>query len=96
MTELLGPVAIQLDRTQRAFQRWQAHNVFLESKVIREGNLAIRDLLLLKPHLMPPDLLTDAGLLIEHYDRWLEEFARVRDTAQATHPLSDVLGNSGF
>ena len=82
VTELLGPIFMQLDRTERAFRRWQAHNVFLESKVIREGNLVIRDLLLSKPHLIPPDLLTEAGLLVEHYDRWLEEFARVRDASQ--------------
>jgi hypothetical protein len=78
VSELLGPVFIQLNRTERAFHRWEAQNVFLESKVIREGNLVIRDLLLAKPHLIPPDLLQDAGLLIEHYDRWLEEFAKVR------------------
>jgi hypothetical protein len=78
IAELLGPVYMQLDRTERAFRRWEAQNIFLESKVIRDGNMVIRDLLLSKPHLIPPDLLQDAALLVEHYDRWLEEFARVR------------------
>jgi hypothetical protein len=78
VAELLGPVFMQLDRTERAFRRWSAHNAFIEAKVIREGNLVIRDLLLAKPHLVPPDLLTAAGALVEHYDRWLEEFDRVR------------------
>jgi len=47
-------------------------------KVIGEGNRTIRDLLLSKGHLIPPDLLNEAGLLIEHYDRWIEEFEKKR------------------
>jgi hypothetical protein len=81
VSELLGPVSIQLDRTGRAFRRWEAKNLFLEVKVIREGNMAVRDLLLKSPHLIPPELLGDAGLLIEHYDRWLEEYEKVRQAA---------------
>jgi hypothetical protein len=78
VSELLGPVYIQLDRTERAFRRYSGQNLFLEAKVLREGNLAVRDLLLAKADLIPPDLLKDAGELIEHYDRWAEEFERVR------------------
>jgi hypothetical protein len=55
--------------------------------VIREGNLAIRDLLLQKGHLIPPELLEDAGLLVEHYDRWLEEYEKQR---LAEHPDLDA------
>src|SRR3954453_12311963 len=54
--QLLGPVYIQLDRTKRAFDRWDGKNLFLEAEVIKNGNLAIRDLLLSKPHLIPPEL----------------------------------------
>jgi len=78
ISELLGPIRMQLDRTERAFGRWKDKNLYLESKIIREGNLIIRDLLLNKGHLIPPELLDDAGLLIEHYDRWLEEFEKRR------------------
>ena len=78
VSELLGPMYIQLDRTKRAFNRWEKKNIYLEAKVIREGNLAIRDLLLSKGHLIPPELLEDAGLLIEHYDRRLEQYDRLR------------------
>jgi len=78
IAELLGPVNMQIDRTQRAFQRWTTGNLYLEAKVIREGNQCIRDLLLTNGHYTPADLLEDAGLLIEHYDRWLEEFERIR------------------
>lgn len=80
VSELLGPLYIQFDRTKRAFNRWESKNIFLEAKVIKEGNLIIRDLLLAKCHLIPPELLEDAGRLVEHYDRWLEEFERVRNT----------------
>jgi hypothetical protein len=52
--------------------------VFLEANVIKKGNETIRDLLLTKPYLIPIDLLEDAGRLIQHYDRWLEEFERLR------------------
>jgi hypothetical protein len=75
---LLGPVNMQLDRTERAFRRWNAQNLYLEAKVIGEGNRCIRDLLLANGHLVPGDLLEDAGKLIEHFDRWLEEFERLR------------------
>lgn len=78
LAELLGPLQIHFDRTKRAFRRWDAHNLYLEAKIIRDGNLAIRDLLLLKSHLIPKALREDAGRLIEHYDRWLEEFEKIR------------------
>jgi hypothetical protein len=78
VSELLGPMTLQLDRTNRAFQRYRGKNDYLEAKVLREGNLTIRDLLLGKAHLIPPDLLDDAGRLVEHYDRWLEKFEELR------------------
>ena len=78
LSELLGPVYMQLDRTERAFSRWTSKNLYLEAKIIREGNLTIRDLLLKKGYLIPPELLDDAGRLVEHYDRWLEEFEKQR------------------
>ena len=75
---LLGPMTIQLDRTKRAFGRWNEKKLYLELKVVREANLAVRDLLLGKPHLIPPDLRSDAGDLVQHYDVWLEEFEKLR------------------
>lgn len=80
VSELLGPIYMQLDRTERAFNRWTSKNLYLEMKVIREGNSTIRDLLLEKGHLIPPQALNEAGKLIEHYDRWLEEFEKQRLT----------------
>ncbi len=79
--ELLGPMVMQLDRTNRAFKRWNAENLYLEANVVREGNLVLRDLLLAKGHLIPPELMPHASALVEHYDAWLEEFDRVRKNA---------------
>ncbi len=81
--ELLGPVYIQLDRTKRAFDRWDGKNLYLEAEVVRNGNIAIRDLLLTKSHLIPPDLRDAASDLILHYDVWLEEFDRVKASRAA-------------
>jgi hypothetical protein len=70
---------IQFDRTKRAFEhRWKAQDLYLEEKVIKVGNETIRDLLLTKGHLIPPELLDDAGKLIEHYDVWLELYEEQR------------------
>jgi hypothetical protein len=78
VADLLGPMNIQFGRTKRAFDRWSQKNLYLEAKVIKTGNETIRDLLLTKGYLIPPDLLDDAGKLIEHYDVWLELFERQR------------------
>ena len=78
LSGLLGPVCMQLDRTNRAFNRWQTKNLYLEAKIIKDSNTIIRDLLLNNGHLIPIELLGDAGKLIEHYDVWLEEFEKKR------------------
>lgn len=78
VAELLGPMNIQLDRTKRAFCRWDEENRYLEAKVIKVGNETVRNLLLTKGHLIPPHLLEDAGSLVEHYDVWLEVFEEQR------------------
>ena len=78
LTELFGPLSLQMDRTQRAFKRYNATNTFLEAEVLGRGNGAVRDLLLAKAHFLAPELVEPAGRLIEHYDVWLEEYARVR------------------
>jgi len=97
ISELLGPIYVQFDRTNRAFTYWNEQNLFLEAKVIMAGNLAIRDLLLSKIHLLPMDLWGDAGKLIEHYDRWLEEFDRLRNSENPDLKTKFVfVGPKGF
>lgn len=78
VADLLAPMNMQFDRTKRAFNRWSKKNLFLEAKVVKVGNEIIRDLLLEKGHLIPPELLDDAGKLVEHYDVWLEKFENQR------------------
>jgi hypothetical protein len=78
VAELLGPMNIQFARTKRAFDRWNDENRYLEAKIIKVGNETILNLLLEKGHLIPPELLNDAGDLIEHYDFWLELFEKER------------------
>lgn len=97
VSKLLGPVNMQLDRTKLAFDRWTSKNLYLEAKVIKEGNQAIRDLLLTKGHLIPPELLEDAGKLIEHYDVWLEKFEKQRlaDKPDLESPFTFV-GPEGY
>jgi hypothetical protein len=83
LSEVLGPIVMQLERSKRAFGRWEGRDDFLEGKVVKEANTEIRDLLLAKGHLLPPELLSGAGDLIEHYDRWLEEYADKREGPNA-------------
>lgn len=78
VTELLAPLNMQFERTERAFGRWNSKNLYLEMKVVKVGNETIRDLLLTKGHLIPPDLRAEAGSLVEHYDVWLEKFEKQR------------------
>ncbi len=78
LSELLGPINMLLNRTERAFRRLTANNKFVEAKILKESNEKIRDLLLQKSHLIPSELIDDANQLVEHYDRYLEEFEKIR------------------
>lgn len=78
LEELFGPAKMQLGRTRRAFSRWNKRSDHIETNVIRQGNLTVRDLLLAKGHLLPPSLLKDAEDLIEHCDAWLEKYEEER------------------
>ena len=95
--KLLGPLNIHFDRTKRAFTRWKEKNLYLEGKVIKKGNVVIRDLLLNNGHLIPVELLEDAGKLIEHYDVWLEQFAEHRDSQVSDPTVTFVFaGPEGY
>jgi len=97
VAELLGPVFLQFERTGRAFRRLVPNSVYLEAKILKDANTVIRDLLLQKTHLIPPELLDDAAKLIEHYDRWLEEFEAVRGGSEPALDQPFVfVGPKGF
>ena len=83
LEELFGPVAMQLQRTQIAFDRWTKKDLGLESKVIRSGNQTVRDVLLTKGHLIPGELMGDAMALVAHYDAWLLKFDALRVDAKS-------------
>lgn len=69
---------MQFERTHKAFNRWTKKNLYLEAQVVLDGNRTIRDLLLTKGHLIPPELMKEACSLVEHYDAWLEKFDNLR------------------
>jgi len=97
LSQLLGPAVMQLERTKRAFARWNGKNLCLEAKIVREGNVTIRDLILTKGHLIPPELMEHTARLIEHYDRWLEEFDRKRASESPSDADTFVfVGPQGF
>lgn len=97
VSELFGPLSLQLTRTRNAFQRYHEKNIFQEAKILKEGNEKIRDLLLEKSYLIPPDLIADAEKLVQHYDVWLEEFSKLRETENPTEDKKFVFaGPLGF
>ena len=71
VAELLGPVDAQLRHTRRAFERG-------DRETLEAGNEAVRDLLLTRSHLVPPELRPDADALVEHYDQWLATYEQQR------------------
>ena len=77
--QLLAPLIAQFDRTKSAFDRWNEQNLPLENEIIRDGNIKARNLLEQHAALVPRELQNDRRKLVEHYDRWLEEFSRLRE-----------------
>ncbi len=78
LEDLLNPVIVELDKTKRALKQWMSTRIYRFVKEIYEGNLAVRDLLITKADLIPPELRPDAVRLVAHYDAWLEGFERAR------------------
>jgi hypothetical protein len=78
LQEVLGPVNAHLARTGMAFGRWHEQNLFLEQQIIYESNAEIRGILLAKYHLLTPALRQPAMELVQHFDRWFEEFEKQR------------------
>ena len=97
LSKVLGPVAMHLKRTKRAFGRWQEQQLFLEIEVIEKSNRTIRDLLLANGHLIPSDLLEHASRLVEHFDVWLEEFEEKRKSESPDlHTKFIFVGPKGY
>ncbi len=94
--EFLAPLIVKLDRTKSAFARWTGKNLSLESETIREGNSEARRLLMTKAHLVPAQLENDSRRLIEHYDRWAEEYDRIRVRQKNSEEPFVFVGPDGF
>lgn len=80
VAELLGPVDAQLRHTRRAFERG-------DRETLKAGNEAVRDLLLTRSHLVPPELRPDADALVEHYDLWLATYENQRGEEGPAGPI---------
>jgi hypothetical protein len=97
LEELFSPLVLQFKHTTEAFERWSSKNLYRDTKIIRDGNTIARDLLIDRAHLVPPDLAEDARKLIEHYDRWLEEYQRRVGDAEpddnAQFPFAGPMGH---
>lgn len=81
LEELLGPIIMQLKRSQLALDAYKPNNAYREG-ILKQCNESVRDLLLTKGFLIPSDLQSDAGDLIRHYDEWLEAYDQLRVKSQ--------------
>lgn len=79
LSDLVGPVVMQLHRTSRAFNRYKEKNHFLEAEVLYKSNLAIRDIIMKKGYLFDPEFMLHIINLMEHCDAWIEEFEKNKD-----------------
>ncbi|MGE0227636.1 MAG: hypothetical protein AB7I38_13445 [Dehalococcoidia bacterium] len=98
LAELFGPMVMQLERTRRAFRRWNKRSPYLEARVVKTGNERVLDILLTRGDLIPADLMSDAADFVEHYDAWLEEFDRwrVQKEQGADDPAFIFVGPHGY
>ena len=100
VTELLGQVYIHLNRSRLAFEhtysRLQAYDAVFEDEVMYTSNKQIRDTLLANGNHLPPELLDQASMLIEHYDAWLVKYAQLRKQQKDTGTIQIYVGPDGY
>lgn len=78
LEEVLGPVMMQLKRSKITLHAYKPNDRYKEA-IFKQCNETIRDILLDKGYLIPPDLLEDAGELLKHYDGWLQHYHQLRE-----------------
>ena len=76
--DVIGPVVMQLHRTEMAFKRYNIGGGYLETEVIKRANESAREILLTRGYMLSGKLLDHANKLIEHYDAWLEQCNKMR------------------
>jgi hypothetical protein len=97
LLHVFGPLRLEFERTKAAFRRLKPHDNWIEANVMKASNTRIRDMLLENGHLIPPDLVDDAAALIEHYDVYLQEYDRVRESEDASRIEAYIFaGPKGF
>ncbi len=97
VSELFGPIVFQFARTKLAFDRYSGKNEYLETRILKDGNEKIKNLILEKSYLIPPDLMDHANELVKHYDVWLEEFSKFRETENPSEIKKFIFaGPQGF
>lgn len=96
---LLGQVYVHLNRTSKAFHaydRLEEFDKYFEDEIIYASNKKIRDIILENGHHIPPDLLTEANALVEHYDAWLVEYNNTRNITRDTKKAQIYVGPKGY
>lgn len=74
LVELFAPLDVNLERSKRAYGRWQGNLRQEELEILRETNARVRKLILDNYYLIPSNLQMDASTLVEHYDIWLQTY----------------------
>ena len=92
---LLKPLIQQFDRTRAAFLEYQPGNLRAEAE-LRDGNQRARDLLVDNRTLIPEALRDDAARLVEHYEVWLQEYARLRNGEKPDIGVPVYAGPKGY
>ncbi len=100
VTELLGQVYIHLNRSRMAFEhtycRLKAYDAVFEDEVIYHSNKLLRDTLLANGNHLPPELLEQASMLIEHYDAWLVKYEKLRKQQKDNSTVQIYVGPDGY
>ena len=102
LSQLLGPLYMQLSRIKRLFKSLEHQGESqLASRLsrLKEAITDIQNTLLHKVHLIPPHLVQDADLLLEYCDHWLEKEDQLHtgDNADPSLPFNLVnLATSTF
>ena len=77
LEEVLGPIMMQLKRSSIALNTYKPNDRYREA-ILKSCNETIRDLILTKGYLIPPDLMPDASEFLKHYDGWLQHYNQLR------------------
>ncbi len=97
LSELIGPVVMHLDRTQRVGKRYSTTTYkekgksYHDAMLMKESNEAVRSILLTNGHLLPENLRNQAHKLVSHYDLWISRFnAKFEEEKPTVESVFDI------